>query len=247
MDEKDSTGRVALVTGGARRIGATIVRELAARGMRVMIHHRESAEDAERLAAELNDLRPDSAATVTADLADGQAPEKLVAAVRERYGRLDLLVNNASVFARTPLAELAQESWRKLLAANLTAPLFLAQAASSLLAESKGSIVNITDAYADRLPAGYSAYAATKAALADLTRSLARELAPEVRVNAVAPGAVLWPQPEPDETAKRKLLAGIPLARLGEPADIARAIAWLADETYLTGVILPVDGGRSLV
>ena len=246
MDEKDSTGRVALVTGGARRIGAAIVRELAARGMQVMIHDRGSTEDAERLAAELNARRPDAATTVIADLADGQAPEKLVAAVRERFGRLDLLVNNASIFVRAPLAELTPEHWQKLLAANLTAPLFLVQAAAPLLAEQGGSIVNLTDAYAGRLPVGYGAYAATKAALADLTRSLARELAPEVRVNAVAPGAVLWPQPEPDARAKERLLAGIPLARLGEPADIARAVAFLAAEPYLTGVILPVDGGRSL-
>ncbi len=240
------SGRVALVTGGAQRIGAAVVRELHARGVRVAIHHRGSAEAAERLAAELDGVRTDSAVALASDFDDARAPAALVAAAGERFGRLDLLVNNASIFLRTPLAELTREHWQKLLAANLTAPLFLAQAAAPLLAEQGGSIVNITDAYAGRLPAGYAAYAATKAALGDLTRSLARELAPGVRVNAVAPGAILWPETEPDEEAQKAMLAGIPLARLGEPEDIARAVAWLAGETYLTGVVLPVDGGRSL-
>ncbi|MGH8225956.1 MAG: pteridine reductase [Gammaproteobacteria bacterium] len=240
------SGRVALVTGGARRIGAAVVRELHTRGMRVAIHHRGSAAAAARLAAELEGARPDSAAIMAADFDDAQASAALVAAVRERFGRLDLLVNNASIFVRAPLAELTPEHWQKLLAANLTAPLFLAKAAAPLLAEQGGSIVNVTDAYANRLPVGYGAYAATKAALGDLTRSLARELAPGVRVNAVAPGAILWPETEPDAAAQKAMLAGIPLARLGEPEDIARAVAWLAGETYLTGVILPVDGGRSL-
>lgn len=240
------SGGVALVTGGARRIGAAIVRELHARGMRVAIHYRDSSAEAEALAVELNHSRADSATTVTAELSETRAPEKLIAAVAERFDGLDLLVNNVSVFPRLPLAELTRPRWNAMLNVNLGAPLFLAQAAAPLLAEREGSVVNIGDAYAHRLPVGYGAYAATKAALADLTRSLARELAPAVRVNAVAPGAILWPEPEPDEDVKRKILASIPLARLGEPADIARAVAFLAAEPYLAGVILAVDGGRSL-
>ncbi|MDN5865661.1 MAG: pteridine reductase [Gammaproteobacteria bacterium] len=240
------SGRVALVTGGAKRIGAAIVRELHARGMNVMIHYATSGKDAKALADELNAQRHDSAATVRADLAAADVPDALVGEICSRFGGLDLLVNNASIFPRRPLAALTREQWHAMVDVNLTAPLFLARSAAAVLAERKGSIVNLSDAYAARLPVGYGAYAATKAALVDLTRSLARELAPDVRVNAVAPGAVLWPEPEPDEVAKRKMLAGVPLARLGEPADLARAAAFLAAEPYLTGVILPVDGGRSL-
>ncbi|HEX5314529.1 MAG TPA: pteridine reductase [Gammaproteobacteria bacterium] len=240
------TGRVALVTGGAQRVGAGIVHELHARGMQIMVHYRSSGEAATRLVDELNARREDSAASVGADLADPQTPQRLVSLLTARFGGLDLLVNSASAFVHAALAALTVTQWQKLIAANLTAPLFLSRAFAPLLAEHEGTIVNITDAYAARLPAGYAAYAATKAALADLTRSLARELAPKIRVNAVAPGAILWPQPEPEEAAKQKVLASIPLARLGAPDDIARAVAFLAAEPYLTGVILPVDGGRSL-
>jgi pteridine reductase len=239
------SGRAALVTGGARRIGAAVVRELHARGMRIAIHYRGSGAEAEKLARELNAQRGDSATATPANLREEGEARKLVATVTKRFGGLDLLVNNASIFPRVPLAALTRAQWNELLAVNLSAPLFLAQTAAPLLAEHAGAIVNLGDAYAHRLPTGYGAYSATKAALADLTRSLARELAPEVRVNAVAPGAILWPEPEPNENAKQKLLASIPLARLGAPADIARAVAFLAAEPYITGVILPVDGGRS--
>lgn len=237
-------GGVALVTGGARRLGAAIVRELHARGMRVIIHYRRSRADAEALHAELEAGRPGDAAVAAADLAQGDAAARLVRVAVERYGRLDLLVNNASVFFPTPLAELTPARWRETLAANLEAPVFLMQAAAPILAESGGSVVNVTDAGLVQAPARYAAYVAAKSGLAALTPALARELAPDVRVNAVAPGAILWPEPEPGQASKRAVLERIPLGRLGTPEDVARAVAFLAAEPYLTGITLPVDGGR---
>lgn len=237
-------GGAALVTGGARRLGAAIVCELHARGMRVMIHYRHSRADAEALCDELEAVRPGDAAVVAADLGEREAPARLVRAAVERFGRLDLLVNNASVFFPTPLADLTPARWRETLAANLEAPVFLMQAAAPILAEHGGSVVNVTDAGLVQAPARYAAYVAAKSGLAALTPALARELAPGVRVNAVAPGAILWPEPEPDEALKRTVLERIPLGRLGTPADVARAVAFLTAEPYLTGVTLPVDGGR---
>ena len=240
------TGRVALVTGGARRLGAGIVRELHARGMRVAVHYRGSDADAAALCAELGVMRAGDVATVAADLAAPETPQRLAAFARERFGRLDLLVNNAAVFHPTPLANLTRSEWNDTLSINLTAPVFLIRAVAPLLAEYTGSVVNVTDAYLARPRVRYAAYVAAKAGLAALTRMLALELAPEVRVNAVAPGALLWPEPAPAQSVQDKLLARIPLRRLGEPADLARAVAYLASEPYLTGVTIPVDGGFSL-
>lgn len=239
-------GRVALVTGGARRLGAAIVRELHARGMRVVVHYRHSAEEAAALVGELDRLRPGDAAAVAADLADPSALEALVPQAQKQFGRLDLLVNNASVFYPTTLDELTRERWRDTLAANLEAPVFLIRAAAPLLGVHQGSVVNLTDAGLAHAPVRYVAYIAAKAGLAALTGALARELAPAVRVNAVAPGAILWPEPEPDSAYKRSVLSAIPLARLGSGEDVARAVAWLAGEPYLTGVTVPVDGGRAV-
>lgn len=240
------SGRVALVTGGARRVGAAIVRELHAREMRVLIHYRRSGEAALALLTELEARRPGAAAVVGADLADPAAPKALVSAAAERFGRLDLLVNNASVFRPTPLAEMTHERWRETLTADLEAPVFLIRAAAPLLAEHSGCVVNVTDAGLVSPPGRYAAYVAAKAGLAALTAALARELAPAVRINAVAPGAILWPEPEPPEEVRRKILERIPLRRLGDPVDVAHAVAYLAGEPYLTGVTLPVDGGQGL-
>jgi len=240
------TGRVALVTGGARRLGAAIVRELHARGMRVVVHYRRSRSEADALLAELERERAGDAALVEADLSTPEAPAELVRAATERFGRLDLLVNNASVFYPTPIGDLTRERWRETLAANLEAPVFLIQAAASALAASRGAVVNMTDAGLVRAPDRYAAYVAAKSGLAALTAAFARELAPGVRVNAVAPGAILWPEPEPGEAEQRSLLERIPLGRLGTPGEVARAVAFLAAEPYLTGVTLPVDGGRAL-
>ncbi len=245
MDEDNFTGRVALVTGGARRLGAEIVRQLHARGMQVAVHYGVSGTEADALVAELDALREGSAAAVAADLADSESPRLLKDFVQERFGRLDLLVNNASVFHPTPLGELTTGDWEKTLAVNLTTPVFLIQALAPMLAERRGSVVNVTDAYLVRPRVKYAAYVAAKAGLAALTQALASEMAPDVRVNAVAPGALLWPEPEPPEPVKERVLARIPLGRLGSPADLARAVLYLAGEDYLTGVTIPVDGGFS--
>ena len=245
MDEDNFTGRVALVTGGARRLGAEIVRQLHARGMQVAVHYGVSGTEADALVAELDALREGSAAAVAADLVDSESPRLLKDFVQERFGRLDLLVNNASVFHPTPLGELTTGDWEKTLAVNLTTPVFLIQALAPMLAERRGSVVNVTDAYLVRPRVKYAAYVAAKAGLAALTQALASELAPDVRVNAVAPGALLWPDPEPPQAVKDEVLARIPLGRLGTPADLARAVLYLANEDYLTGVTIPVDGGFS--
>lgn len=243
MKNDDFTGRVALVTGGARRLGAGIVRELHARGMRLVVHYGGSAAEARALVAELEALREGSALAVAADLATPGAPAELATFVREHAGRLDLLVNNASVFHPTPLKELTRADWERTQAVNLAAPVFLVQALAPLLAMHRGSVVNVTDAYLMRPRLEYAAYVAAKTGLAALTQALALELAPDVRVNAVAPGALLWPEPEPPQRVKDQVLAHIPMGRLGSPEDLARAVAYLAGEGYLTGVTIPVDGG----
>jgi len=245
MDTDDFTGRVALVTGGGRRLGAGIVRELHARGMRVAVHYRGSEADARALRAELDAVRAGDVALVAADLAAPGTPQRLVEFVQETFGRLDVLVNNASLFHPTPLSTLTRTEWDAMLGVNLASPVFLVQAAAPLLAEHGGSVVNLTDAQVARPRIEHAAYVAAKAGLAALTQALARELAPSVRVNAVAPGALLWPEPEPSAAVKDKVLARIPLGRLGKPADVGRAVAYLAAEPYLTGVTLPVDGGFS--
>ena len=245
MDGDNFTGRVALVTGGARRLGAEIVRQLHASGMQVIVHYGASSTEADALVAELEARRAGSAAAVSADLSRGESPEFLRNFVQDRFGRLDLLVNNASVFRPTPLGELTPDDWEKTLTVNLTTPVFLIQALAPLLARHRGAVINVTDAYLVRPRVKYAAYVAAKAGLAALTQALASEMAPDVRVNAVAPGALLWPEPEPSQRIKDQVLARIPLGRLGSPADLARAVLYLAKEEYLTGVTIPVDGGFS--
>ncbi|MDP2810280.1 MAG: pteridine reductase [Rhodocyclaceae bacterium] len=243
---------VILATGAARRIGAEIVRVLHAAGARVAIHYHRSAGDADALAAELNALRADSAAAFSADLLDAAALPALVEAVVARLGRLDALVNNASSFFPTSLGAIDEAAWNDLVGSNLKAPLFLAQAAAPRLAASMlaggGCIVNITDIHADRPLKGYALYCAAKAGLNGLTRALALELAPAVRVNAVAPGAVDWPEDgsfPPDEQAA--IIARTLLKRAGTPDDIARAVKFLVfDAPYVTGQVINVDGGRCI-
>ena len=236
---------VALVTGAARRVGARIVRELHAAGMSVAIHFHRSRKDAESLREELEEARPGTAMTVAADLVEPGAPESVVARAGERWGRLDVLVNNASTFYPTPVGEATQSEWKDLVGSNLAAPFFLAQAATPLLRAVRGSIVNIADVYGHRPLAGFPVYSAAKAGLVMLTRALALELGPEVRVNSVSPGAVLWP--ENDEPDRRRIIEEIALGRSGDPGDIARAVLFLVrDATYVTGQDLAVDGGRLL-
>ncbi len=240
-------GKAALVTGGARRVGAVIARRLHAAGANVLLHYRESEADAARLASELNAARPRSAAQVKAELLAPVAPRALVGAALESFGRLDVLVNNASSFFPVAVGAMEPSHWEELIGSNLRAPLFIAQQAAPELAKNEGSIVNIVDIHAERPLKGYALYSIAKAGLAAMTRALALELAPRVRVNGVAPGAIAWPEDGqfPDEERAR-ILATTPLARVGSPEDIARAVHFLACAPYVTGQILAVDGGRSI-
>jgi pteridine reductase len=240
-------GKAALVTGGARRVGAAIARRLHAAGANVVLHYRDSEADATRLASELNAARAKSAAKVKAELLAPVAPRALVAAALETFGRLDLLVNNASTFFPVAVGAMEPSHWEELIGSNLRAPLFIAQQAAAELAKNEGSIVNIVDIHADRPLKGYALYSIAKAGLAAMTRSLALELAPRVRVNGVAPGAIAWPEDGqfPDEERAR-ILATTPLARTGSPDDVARAVHFLASAPFVTGQILAVDGGRSI-
>ena len=241
------SGKIALVTGGARRIGAAISRRLHAAGASVLLHYRDSEADAAKLEAELNALRPKSAAKVKAELLAPIAPRALVGAAIDSFGRLDLLVNNASSFFPVALGAIEPSHWEELVGSNLRAPLFICQEAAPKLREAQGAIVNIVDIHAERPLKGYPVYSIAKAGLAALTRSLAIELAPEVRVNGVAPGAIAWPDDgQFDAEERRRILATTPLARAGGPDDIAQAVHFLACAPYVTGQIIAVDGGRSI-
>ena len=240
-------GKAALVTGGARRVGAAIARRLHAAGAQVLIHYRDSEVEAAKLEAELNALRPRSAAKVKAELLAPIAPRALVDAALASFGQLDLLVNNASSFFPVPLGEIEASHWEALVGSNLRAPLFIAQQAAPELARREGSIVNVVDIHADRPLKGYPVYSVAKAGLAALTRSLALELAPQVRVNGVSPGAIAWPddgQFEPEE--RSRIVATTPLGRVGRAEDVAQAVHFLACAPFVTGQIVAVDGGRSI-
>ncbi len=238
--------KVALVTGAARRIGAAIARKLHGDGARVAIHYRGSAADAEALTKELNGLRTDSAAAFQLNLQSIDDLPGLVANVADWGGGLDILVNNASSFYPTPPGEITVDQWDDLIGSNLKAPLFLAQAAISELKKSRGVIINIVDIHAQRPLRNHAVYGAAKAGLAMLTRSLAKDLAPDIRVNGVSPGAILWPEDNMSEATKKSILAQIPLGRSGSPDDIANCVLYLArDASYVTGQIIAVDGGRS--
>ncbi|MGA7439934.1 MAG: pteridine reductase [Luteibacter sp.] len=238
---------VVLVTGGARRVGAVICRRLHAAGCSIALHYRSSADEAEALAGELNAIRAESVALFSGALDNPATPDHLMGDVLTVFGRLNGLVNNASAFYPTPIGQTTQAQWDDLFAANARAPFFLSQAAAPALREGKGAIVNIVDIYAERPLAGHTVYVMAKAALSMLTQSLAKELAPDVRVNAVAPGAILWPESGKPEEAAEALIAKTPLARKGEPDDVAEAVRWLMlDAHYTTGQVIRVDGGRAL-
>ena len=240
-------GRTALVTGGARRVGAVIARRLHAAGANLVLHYRDSATDADKLAAELNALRAKSAVTVKAELLAPIAPRALVTTALQSFGRLDLVVNNASSFFPVEIGAIEASHFEELIGSNLRAPLFISQEAAPHLAKASGAIVNIVDIHAERPLKGYAVYSVAKAGLAALTRSLALELAPQVRVNGVAPGAIAWPEDGQLETDERqRILKTTPLGRIGSPEDIAQAVHFLACAPYVTGQILAVDGGRSI-
>ena len=241
--------KVVLVTGGAKRVGAAIARRLHAAGANLMLHYHAGQVEAQILQAELNDMRAESAATVQADLNNIAELPEVIKCVVARFGRLDVLVNNASTFYPTPVGEIQQNDWDDLMGVNLRAPLFLAQAAVAYLRKSDvGCIVNIADIHADRPLKNYVVYSVAKAGLVGLTRSLARELGPEIRVNAVSPGPVLWPESAAfDELARQRIVSQTLLKRAGDPEDIARAVHYLVvDAPYVTGQVLVVDGGRSI-
>jgi pteridine reductase len=241
------SANVAVVTGGARRIGAEIVRCLHGEGMRIALHYHTSRDDAEALCDELNAVRPASARPFEADLRDSAAIEDMIDAVTKAFARMDVLVNNASSFFVTPVGTIDDTAYRELLDTNLTAPLFLAQAAVPRLKKTKGCVVNIADIYGSKPLAGFTAYSAAKAGLIMLTRSLALELAPDIRVNAVAPGAILWPEGDCGEDDRDAVLAQIPMGRPGDPADIAQTVLFLVrDAHYMTGQVIKVDGGRAI-
>lgn len=242
-------GKVVLITGAARRVGAEIARALHAEGASLALHYRSSAEAAKALVAELNAVRPGSALAFQADLLDTDHLPRLVEEAVKHYGRLDGLVNNASSFFATPVGAIGEREWNDLLGTNLKAPLFLAQAAAPHLATARGAIVNITDIHDERPLKNYPLYCAAKAGLAGLTRALALELGPHVRVNAIAPGPILWPGDGSfDAEAQAKVVSRTLLKRCGEPADIARTVRFLlADAPFVTGQIIAVDGGRSVV
>jgi pteridine reductase len=241
-------GRIVLITGGAKRVGATICRRLHRAGASIMLHFRASAGEARLLQAELNHVRAQSVALIQADLLDVAKLPSLVEQTVQTFGRLDALVNNASTFYQTAIGEIGLEDWNDLIGANLQAPLFLSQAAATALKKSQGAIVNITDIHAERPLKSYVVYSVAKAGLVGLTRSLARELAPDVRVNAVAPGPILWPDEEVfDELARQRIISHTPLKREGTPDDIAKAVQYLlCDAPYVTGETISVDGGRHI-
>ncbi len=236
-----------LVTGGGKRIGATIVRTLHEAGANVAIHYRSSATEADALSAALNANRENSSITLQADLNDLGAIDAMAAALVESCGRLDGLVNNASSFYPTPLGSITPADWDDLIGSNLKAPLFLSQALLPQLRASHGSIINLVDIHAERPLRDHVVYGPAKAGLAMLTRSLARDLGPDVRVNGVSPGAILWPDDDMSDKAKASIVKQVPLKRSGEPADIARTVLFLLrDAPYITGQIIAVDGGRSI-
>lgn len=240
------TKRTALITGGAARIGAAIARELHAREIDIVIHYRNSIDAAAALADELNAIRPGSADTVQGDLLDHETIPRIIDEVAVFNNDLSILVNNASSFYATPLGTVTGQEWDDLVGTNMKAPFFLAQAAAPWLRKSRGCIVNLVDVHGIRPKKDFSVYSMAKAANAMMIMSLARELGPEVRVNGVAPGAILWPEHEISDIDKARILSRVPLARHGEVEDIARTVRFLVTEAdYITGQLIPVDGGRT--
>ncbi|MFC4765664.1 pteridine reductase [Dyella koreensis] len=238
---------VALITGAGKRVGAEIARTLHAAGYDLALHCRRSVNEATTLAAELEQRRANSTLVLQAELADLEALPALIDTTVAQFGRLDALVNNASAFYPTPIGTATPAQWNELFASNAQAPFFLAQAAVPALRESHGAIVNLVDIYAERPLAKHPVYCMAKAALAAMTRSLALDLGPEIRVNGIAPGAVMWPSDGKPYDDQQAMLARTPLQRAGSPHDVAGAVLWLLrDATFVTGQIIRIDGGRSL-
>lgn len=240
-------GKAVLVTGAGKRVGEAIARELHAAGARLILHYRNARQAAENLAHSLDAQRPGSALSVQADLLDRPQLEHLLALAVERFGRLDALVNNASSFYPTPVGMIDENMWDDLIGSNFKSPLFLTQAAAPHLRKTQGAVVNITDIHAERPLKGYALYCAAKAGLLGLTRALAVDLAPDIRVNAIAPGPILWPDDGQFASPERQaIVAHTLLKREGSPQDIARSVLFLLrDAPYITGQVINVDGGRT--
>lgn len=240
------SGPVALITGAAKRIGAAMATRLHSEGFRVIIHYGHSKDDAHTLAQKLNDIRPESATCLQANLCDSEDVKALSEKAVNVWGQLDVLVNNASSFYPTPIGSISEEDWLSLVGSNVKGPLFLSQALAPALRKAKGCIVNMVDMHIDRPLPKHSVYLLAKSGLASLTQSLAIDLAPDIRVNGIGPGAILWPEREMGDDEKDKLLSSIPLGELGKPEDIAKTLSFLISASYVTGQIIFVDGGRSL-
>jgi pteridine reductase len=247
MEHHTLNGKWALITGAGKRIGACIARTLHDAGAGIAIHYRDSKGLAEELANELNSIRAGSTVTVKADLCDTANLGAVLSGIIDQTGRLDILVNNASSFYPTPLGSISEQQWEDLVGTNLKAPLFLSQAAEPYLRDSGGVIINIVDIHATRPLRHHAVYGLAKAGLAMLTRTLARDLAPVIRVNGVSPGAILWPEDDMSNNIKDNIIGQVPLKRAGEPSDIANCVLYLVrDADYVTGQIIAVDGGRSI-
>jgi pteridine reductase len=241
------SGKVALVTGAARRLGAVIARTLHANGMNLILHYRSSQQDAQQLQQELNSIRADSVVLIQADLLHTTKLASIVQKAEHVWGRLDVLVNNASSFFPTPIGSVDEHQWNDLIGTNLKAPFYLSQAAARALTSAKGCIINIVDVHAERPLKTFSVYSVAKAGLVMLTKALARELGPHVRVNAVAPGVILWPEKGIDDVTKQRIISRTALKREGSPKDVARAVLFLIrDADYTSGEVISVDGGRGL-
>ncbi|MEM7027856.1 MAG: pteridine reductase [Pseudomonadota bacterium] len=235
-----------LITGAAKRIGATLAKYLHHEGMNVIVHYHRSAKEANELVRDMNKARHDSAITIQADLSHKEYYEAIIDTALQFKGGLDVLINNASAFYPTPISDMTDEDWLSIMDINLKAPLFLSQLAAPTLRKNKGCIINLTDIHALRPLAKHSIYSMSKSGLTTLTQSLAKELAPSIRVNALAPGAILWPE-NIEETEKQAILKQIPMQKIGDPEQIAKAAVFLIkDANYITGQIINVDGGRSL-
>lgn len=237
---------VALITGAARRIGHHFASTLHAQGYQVIIHYNQSRSEAEQLCRSLNQLRPESASTLQADLCDMQQVASLAKQVTELTPRLDVLINNASAFYPTPVGQIQTQDWLTLMGSNVQGTLFLTQALSQQLEDSGGCVINMVDIHAERPLPGHSVYCAAKSALASVTRSLAIELAPAIRVNGIAPGAILWPERPLSEAQKQHLLQSIPLQQLGSVEALSHTAEFLIGNPYITGQIIAIDGGRSI-
>src|ERR1044071_666345 len=247
MGSGSLTGKTVLITGGAKRVGATVARTLHAAGANLAIHYRQSSREADALAAELNARRAQSAALVQAELLDIAKLPALVEFALRSFGGLDVLINNASTFYPTPIGEITPQTWDDLLGTNLKVPTFLSQAAAPALRQSRGLIINIVDIHALRPLRDHAVYCTAKAGLHMLTRSLAKELGPEVRVNGISPGPVMWAEGQGDPRQRDKIIERTILKRMGDPSDIARtALFFAVDAPFVTGQVLAVDGGRSV-